>query len=209
MPAIFGMNFQTVSTAEKLPSGGYNADLTPSPLLVGALNYIDAQVGAMLDALRHEGELGDTAVILSAKHGQSPIDPGKLTRIDDGAIIDALNAAWNTAGHTGTLVAFSIDDDGMYMWLNDRSQAAADFAKAFLLAHSGSGTDVTGAAKAYTQSGLTTVYAGAAAAAYFGVPSSGRRGHVARARPRRDRAGRHRLHRRHRQDRGARRRQPR
>ncbi|HLG76120.1 MAG TPA: alkaline phosphatase family protein, partial [Ktedonobacteraceae bacterium] len=41
MPALFGMNFQTVSTAEKLPSGGYNADPnTPSPLLVGALNYI-------------------------------------------------------------------------------------------------------------------------------------------------------------------------
>ncbi len=169
MPAIFGMNFQTVSTAEKLPSGGYNADLTPSPLLAGALDYVNTQVGAMLSALRQEGELAKTVVILSAKHGQSPIDPSTLTRIDDGAVIDALNAAWTTAGHTGTLVAFSIDDDGVYMWLNDRSQTAADFAKAFLLAHSGTGTDVTGAPKAYTQSGLATVYAGAAAAAYFGI----------------------------------------
>jgi hypothetical protein len=32
-----------------------------------------------------------------------------------------MNAAWNGAGHAGNLVAFSIDDDGMYMWLNDRS----------------------------------------------------------------------------------------
>jgi hypothetical protein len=172
MPAIFGMNFQTVSTAEKLPSGGYNADLTPGPLLVAALDYVNQQVDAMLDELRSTGHADDTAVILSAKHGQSPIDPAKLTRIDDGKIIDALNAAWTAAGHSGTLVAFSIDDDGVLMWLNDRSQAAADFAKAFLLGHSGTGTDVTGASKAYTASGLATVYAGAAAASYFGIPSS-------------------------------------
>ena len=42
-PAIFGMNFQTVSTAEKLPSsggapGGYQADgVTPGRVLSGAL----------------------------------------------------------------------------------------------------------------------------------------------------------------------------
>ena len=173
MPAIFGMNFQTVSTAEKLPSGGYAADgSTPSPLLQGALSYINSQVGAMLDALHQVGELSDTIVIISAKHGQSPIDPSKLTRIDDGPIITALNTAWDAAGHTGPLVAFAVDDDGMLMWLNDRSQAAGDFAKVFLLGHSGTGTNVTGASKPYTQSGLTTVYDGAAAATYFGIPSA-------------------------------------
>ena len=50
-PAIFGMNFQTVSTAEKLPTsdglaGGYLADgVTPGPLLARALDYVDAQIG--------------------------------------------------------------------------------------------------------------------------------------------------------------------
>ena len=45
-PAIFGMNFQTVSTAEKLPTsdgltGGYLADgVTPGPLLSRALDYV-------------------------------------------------------------------------------------------------------------------------------------------------------------------------
>jgi arylsulfatase A-like enzyme len=170
-PAIFGMNFQTVSTAEKLPSGGYMADgVTPSPLLVGALDYINAKVGQMVAALN----LSNTVVILSAKHGQSPDDPAKLTRISDGKIVDALNAAWKAGppSHTSDLVAFSVNDDSMYMWLNDRSQAAADFAKAFLLNHSGTGTDITGAPKAYTQSGLATVYAGAAAADYFHIPPS-------------------------------------
>jgi arylsulfatase A-like enzyme len=157
-----------VSTAEKLPSGGYLADgVTPSPLLAGALDYVNAKVGQMLGELN----LNKTVVILSAKHGQSPDDPAQLTRIDDGPIIDALSAAWKAAGHSGDLVAFSIDDDGMYMWLNDRSQAAADFAKTFLLGHSGTGTDITGAPKPYTQSGLATVYAGADAAAYFHIPA--------------------------------------
>jgi hypothetical protein len=167
-PAIFGMNFQTVSTAEKLPSGGYMADgVTPSPLLAGALDYVNAKIGQMLGELN----LNKTVVILSAKHGQSPDTPAQLTRISDGKIIDALNAAWNLAGHPGQLVAFSIDDDGMYMWLNDRSQAAADFAKTFLLGHSGTGTDITGAPKPYAQSGLATVCAGTAAAAYFHIPA--------------------------------------
>jgi hypothetical protein len=168
VPAILGMNFQTVSTAEKLPAGGYMpGGTTPSPLLESALDYVNGKIAEMLQAAPP-----DTAVIISAKHGQSPQDPNKLTRIDDGPIIAALNAAWNKAGHTGTLVAFSIDDDGMYMWLNDRSQTAADFAKTFLLGYNGTGNDISGAAKAFTASGLSTVYAGAAAAAYFHVPAT-------------------------------------
>jgi hypothetical protein len=52
------MNFQTVSTAEKLPTsdgltGGYLADgKTPGPLLARALDYINAQVGAMVNAIK-------------------------------------------------------------------------------------------------------------------------------------------------------------
>ena len=110
-------------------------------------------------------------IILSAKHGQSPQDPADLTRIPDGPIIDALNAAW-TAAHPGSgdLVAFAIDDDAMLMWLNDRSHEATSFAKTFLLGHSGTGNDVSGNPKPYTSSGLAKVLAGADAAAYFGVP---------------------------------------
>jgi hypothetical protein len=57
----------------------------------------------------------------------------------------------------------------MLLWLTDRSQAAADFAKKFLLSYSGVGNDINGNPKYYTASGLSTAYAGAAAASYFGV----------------------------------------
>ena len=77
-------------------------------------------------------------------------------------MLDALNAAW-TAAHPGSgdLVAFAIDDDAMLMWLNDRSPAATSFAKAFLLAHSGTGNDMSGNPKPYTSSGLAKPLAGA------------------------------------------------
>jgi hypothetical protein len=175
-PAIFGLNLQTVSTAQKLPisdglTGGYLADgVTPGPLLSRALDYIDTQVGRITDAVKAAGLQKSTVVILSAKHGQSPQTPSALTRIPDGPIIDALDAAWTAADPgAGDLVAFSIDDDGMLLWLNDRSPAAESFAKDFLLHHDGVGNDIGGNPKPYTASGLRVAYAGADAAAFMGV----------------------------------------
>jgi len=180
-PAIFGMNFQTVSTAEKLPTsdglaGGYLADgITPGPLLQRALDFIDAKLEAMVDAIKARQLQSNTVIILSAKHGQSPQTPGALTRINDGTIIDALNAAWHA--HTGTtqdLVAFAIDDDGMLLWLNDRSNAAEAFAKSFLQTYSGVGNDISKQAKPFTSSGLipSEIYTGVDAANFIGVPFS-------------------------------------
>src|SRR5215470_2675298 len=178
VPAIFGMNFQTVSTAEKLPTsdgqtGGYLPGGTvPGPLLVRALNFVNTEIGAMVAEISKQGLDGQTAVIISAKHGQSPTNPNDLARVDDGPIIDGLNAAW-TAAHPGTgpLVSFATDDDVMQLWLSDRSQAAADFARNYLLTHSAAGNDVNGKPITVQSSGLKTVYAGAASAAYFGVPA--------------------------------------
>jgi hypothetical protein len=183
-PAIFGMNFQTVSTAQKLPTsviatsgttalpGGYQpGGQVPGPVLSGALDYVDASVGKLSTAIHTAGLDASTVVVLSAKHGQSPQDPNALLRIDDSTIIAALNAAW-AAAHpqsTAPLVAFSVDDDGMLIWLHDRSAEATSFAKKFLLGNSGTGNDINGRSKPYTASGLTKVYAGADAAGYFDV----------------------------------------
>jgi hypothetical protein len=178
-PAIFGMNFQTVSTAQKLPmsnglKGGYESDgMTPGPLLRRALNYINDKVKAMQDAIRERDLQDSTVIVLSAKHGQSPQTPSALKRIDDGEIINALDAAWHAKYPTKVdpLVAFAIDDDGMLMWLNDRSETATEFAKDFLLEHSGTGNNIQGALVEYDHSGLTKVFAGEAAANYFNVPA--------------------------------------
>ncbi|WP_246097896.1 alkaline phosphatase family protein [Rhodococcus spelaei] len=179
VPAIFGLNFQSVSTAQKLPAsggkpGGYLADgATPGPVLASALDFVDTQVGRIVDEIHSRHREDDTTIILSAKHGQSPMNPATLTRIDDQPIIDGLNAAW-AAAHPGTpaLVAHAVDDDAMIMWFSDRSSAAAAFAKDYLLHHNGVGADVNGQSKPYTGSGVDVVHAGVDAAAFFGTAPS-------------------------------------
>ena len=178
VPAIFGMNFQTVSTAQKLPAsdgliGGYQPGGTvPGPLLVRALNFINTEVGKMVTTIRQRGIAGSTAIIISAKHGQSPTNPNDLKRVPDSPIISAINSAW-AAIHPSNpnLVIFSTDDDGMLLWLSDRSQTAANFVKQYLLTHSASGNDINGNPITVSSSGLTRVYAGGQSAKFFGVPN--------------------------------------
>jgi arylsulfatase A-like enzyme len=173
------MNFQTVSTGEKLPvsdglQGGYNPDGTPGPLLLRSLTFVDSQIGTMLQRIRNDGLASKTTIILSAKHGQSPIDPTLLRRVDDGAIIDNLNTAWSSA-HPGAkpLVAFTVDDDGMLFWLSDRSATALDFAKSYLLGHNAPANTINDAKGVYSTtvaaSGLTAVYTGTAADSLVGA----------------------------------------
>lgn len=79
-PTIFGMNFQSVSVGQKLiengVKGGYlDAAGTPSENLLSEIQFVDDSIGEMVDGLRHRGLLDSTLIIVTAKHGQSPIDP--------------------------------------------------------------------------------------------------------------------------------------
>jgi Type I phosphodiesterase / nucleotide pyrophosphatase len=179
VPAIFGMNFQTVSTAQKLPSsdglvGGYEPGTdTPGPLLQRALGYIDAQLASFVSEIKAQHLEHSTAIIVSAKHGQSPLDPNQLTRINDGPIIDVINAAW-TAAHpgAGNLIVAGTDDDAWQSYLSDTSQQAADFVKDYLWTHTATGNTASGGTRTLEHSGLAKIYAGEESADYFGVPVS-------------------------------------
>ena len=79
VPTIFGMNFQAISVGQKLPVGGYvDASGTPSVQLNKVLAHTDASLGRMVAELKAKGLLDSTLIILSAKHGQSPIDKSTL-----------------------------------------------------------------------------------------------------------------------------------
>ncbi|GAC1610534.1 MAG: hypothetical protein NVS3B26_17800 [Mycobacteriales bacterium] len=154
VPTLFGMNFQTVSTAQKLPTsqgraGGYDASGTPGPVLRRALESVDYQIGRMTAELQRRRLYTSTTIIISAKHGQSPMTPAALTRIPDGPIIDELNAAWKNSNPSAPqpLVAFSVNDDGMLIWLNDRSAAATSYAQNYLQNQSGNGNNITAPAR--------------------------------------------------------------
>ena len=172
-PAIFGMNFQTISTAQKLPAsdglaGGYNPDGTPGPLLSRALDYMNAQVATFQNEIHVKGLDASTTIIVSAKHGQSPQNLSTLRRVDDSKIIAKLDTAW-AAHHpkAAPLVAFAVDDDGILMSLSDRHGDALAFAKSYLLTHNAPANVATDAKGVYSStvkaSGLTSVYTGSAA----------------------------------------------
>ncbi len=198
VPAIFGMNFQAVSTAEKLfmssatligpdslgnfvegpklPGGYLPGTTTPGPLLSMALDYVNAQLERMVDEINNQGLTDSMAIIVTAKHGQSPLDPNQLLRIKDGPIIDAINNAWNlnigcTSSCTPLIVA-GTDDDLWQSYLSVKTQPAADFVKSYLLNHSAPGKLYDGTTVSVPHSGLAKIYAGKAAADFFGVPVS-------------------------------------
>jgi Type I phosphodiesterase / nucleotide pyrophosphatase len=179
VPALFGMNFQTVTTAEQLPSsdgltGGYlPGGQVPGPLLVRALNYVNTEIGAMVAQINAQGLESSTAIIITAKQGQSPTNPNDFKRVNDATIVAGVDAAWAAVHpHAAPLVAYTSDDDVMLWWLSNRSQAAANFAKHYLLTHTAVAYNIHGKRVTVSASGLAEVYAGAASAAYFGVPNS-------------------------------------
>ena len=119
VPAIFGTNFQAVSVGEKLKtdpvtgqSGGY-ADVlgTPAAGLAEQLDFIDQSIGRMVQALKAQDLYRSTLIIISAKHGQSPIDRNKNHNIGNG----------QPSTFLGANEAFDISDDGSLIWLADSS----------------------------------------------------------------------------------------
>jgi hypothetical protein len=82
VPTILGMNFQAVSVGQKLikgVKGGYtNAAGDPTTSMRGEIQFVDAAIGQMIDALMNQKLLDSTAVIITAKHGQSPIDTNRF-----------------------------------------------------------------------------------------------------------------------------------
>jgi hypothetical protein len=142
VPVIFGMNFQAVSVGQKLiepksanrtdaNSGGYeDAQGTPRPKMLAEIQYVDAAIGQMVAALKQEGLLDSTTIIVTAKHGQSPIDPNRFFPIPgnsgnngtppSGFIGNLLPAVYSDP-HNGLGLA---EDDISQIWLADSNRTA-------------------------------------------------------------------------------------
>jgi hypothetical protein len=123
VPAVFGTNFQAVSVGEKLAvdpvtgaKGGY-ADVngTPNAGLAGELDFVDQSLGKIVNELKAQRLYDSTLIIISAKHGQSPIDVSKRRGIGGG----------QPAATIGSAEAFDISDDGSLIWLTSPSLAPA------------------------------------------------------------------------------------
>jgi predicted AlkP superfamily pyrophosphatase or phosphodiesterase len=125
VPALFGMNFQAVYIGESVfepgvGSGGYqNAAALPTSELLKEIEFVDASIGDIVHALKAAGIFDDTLIIVTAKHGESPIDP-KLYVADGsntpatllGTAIPFSESPLNSTGSGAT------EDDVSVLWLN-------------------------------------------------------------------------------------------
>ncbi|HEY6265802.1 MAG TPA: alkaline phosphatase family protein [Candidatus Acidoferrum sp.] len=151
-PAVFGMNFQGVSVGQKLSTdnaaggcpndsftgklGGYkDGSGTPTDVLEYALEQTDASLASMIAGLKARHIYDSTLFIVTAKHGQSPINPTKINKPGHFAdLVAALPDAGTNAGAIAIANAnncatgacgFVQDDDIALIWLQDQSQTSA------------------------------------------------------------------------------------
>ncbi|HXQ96851.1 MAG TPA: alkaline phosphatase family protein [Candidatus Limnocylindrales bacterium] len=128
VPNLFGMNFQAVSVGEKLIENGVNgcytdAAGTPTPKLESEITFVDAAIGQMVSALKSRDLLDSTAIIITAKHGQSPIDPNRFFPIPGHSGTNGTSPA-NLLAAAGLVPAVQIagpgptEDDISQLWLS-------------------------------------------------------------------------------------------
>ncbi|MGB7844834.1 MAG: alkaline phosphatase family protein, partial [Candidatus Acidiferrum sp.] len=152
VPAVFGMNFQAVSVGQKLekdnsdgsctsdadpaingqPGGYLDGAGTPTAVLAYGLQKTDDALGMMIKGLKQAGIYNSTLFIVTAKHGQSPINPVKTNKpghfadlvaaLPDGSTNPAAIALANAANCAVGNCGFVMDDDIALIWLADQSQ---------------------------------------------------------------------------------------
>jgi len=124
VPTLFGMNFQSVYIGQSVVepgvgSGGYqNAEALPSPELLKEIEFVDASIGEIVGALKKAGIYEETLLIVTAKHGDSPIDPRSYVADGSntpaallGSAIPYSESPLNTTGIGAT------EDDVSVLWL--------------------------------------------------------------------------------------------
>ena len=148
VPAIFGMNFQAVSVGQKT-AGYLDAAGTPSTGLLDALQFVDASIARMLAGLKRQGLYASTLVIITAKHGQAPIDPA-LRRIVNSHLVPQI-----VNGVQAGLVAQATEDDIALLWLTDQTET---------------GPAASALVAAESQAGIANVLWGSELAALFDDP---------------------------------------
>jgi hypothetical protein len=124
IPALFGMNFQSVYIGQSIneptvgPGGYKNAAGAPSAPLLSEIEFVDTSIGDIVSALKAAGLYQDTLIIVTAKHGESPIDPTRYVADGSntpatllGTAIPFSESPLNTSGIGAT------EDDVSVLWL--------------------------------------------------------------------------------------------
>jgi hypothetical protein len=150
VPNVFGLNLQAVNVGQKL-YGYRDSDGALTPGLDDAIGSVDKLLGGFVAELERRHLRDDTLVIVTAKHGNGPIDRTRLEKIDEHRLANVIDAAAPGA------LAQMTTDYGALIWLHDASATAA----------------VTAALRAHAHAlGIADVLSGARLALQFPAPSA-------------------------------------
>jgi Type I phosphodiesterase / nucleotide pyrophosphatase len=134
-PNIFGMNFQAVSVGQKLiekgvATGGYvDAAGTPTASLISEIEFVDDTIGQMVNKIKDRGLYEQTLIIITAKHGQSPIDPNRYSAVpgknnngeSPATLLAGAGYIPNSESPLNATGVGSTEDDVSLLWLNNAS----------------------------------------------------------------------------------------
>jgi hypothetical protein len=171
VPMLFGMNFQAVSVGQKLieksngVTGGYlNGMGTPTAALLAEIEFVDASIGKMVAELKAQGLLSETLIVISAKHGQSPVDSSRYTPITTSGLVTTSPA---TILANGGCLPFSesplnptgigpTEDDVSLVWLN--SSCTTTSAVNMLEEQSPDATNIAGIGQIFFGTGIGQLF---------------------------------------------------
>src|SRR3989449_5316959 len=123
-----------------------------SASLEGALVHTDESLEKIMSKLRERNLLDSTLVIITAKHGDSPIDPTKLKHANLELIPKTVASV-----HEGLLAALEQDGSVALLWLSDQDRTA----------------DVVNALrKIQEEAGIQEIYSGESLKLLFNDPKS-------------------------------------
>ena len=112
-------------------TGGYlDAAGTPSAALLDEFKFVDTSIGAFVGELKEQGLYDSTLIVITAKHGQSPIDPSRyvsqtingtspVTLLSNAGFIPFSESTNNPTGIGPT------EDDVSLVWLKSSSDTDA------------------------------------------------------------------------------------
>ncbi len=130
-PVIMGMNFQSVYTGESVNepgvgTGGYqNAAGLPSTLLLQEIESVDVSIGDIVNALKNRGIYDDTLIVITAKHGGSPIDTSRyVANTNTPATLLGTRLPFSESPLNSTGIG-ATEDDVSVLWLNKGESVAS------------------------------------------------------------------------------------
>lgn len=171
VPTIFGMNFQAVSVGEKLiektlsKTGGYLDSIgTPTPNLLNEILFVDASIGNMISALKSAGVYSSTLIVITAKHGQSPVDSSRYTGITSAGPVTTSPATILDNSHCLPLSESPsnptgigpTEDDVSLDWLNN--SCTTGMAVALLESQSPASANIAGIGEIFSGPALTQLF---------------------------------------------------